>query len=186
MIKQISRVAALTGAVMLLTSAALAQKSTSKLDQIPGFYNPKTHTFQARVVPEADPDATAPKTYTGTLKFDITVKLVTPVASGQELVCTTTALVEDENGSGGFYEESASGIGKVSGSTGTCTIDIPYSWNLSAATSDSVDISYNLEIIPTSSNAIVDYTTRTHTSELLPIKVPATGATTAIPVSATI
>ncbi len=75
---------------LLLTGVATAQTS-NKAEQVPGYYNPKTHTFQVKVQPEVDPDAAAPKTYTGTLKYEISVKLVTPVATGEELVCSANA-----------------------------------------------------------------------------------------------
>lgn len=181
---QTSRVAALAGVAFLLTGAALAQKSTGA-DQIPGFYNPKTHTFQVKVQPEVDPEASAPKIYTGTFSFDITVKLVTPVASGHELACTAGASVDDLSGTG-FYIESASAVAKVTGSSATCTVSIPYSWSLSDGATDSVSLSYDLEIVPTTTNAALAFTSRTHSSELAPIKVPATGVTTAVPISATL
>ena len=180
----ISRISAITGIAFMLTGAAMAQQST-KPDQVPGFYNPKTHTFQVKIQPQVDPEAAAPKVYTGTLSYDVTVKLVTPVASGQELVCSATALVEDVGGTG-YYEETASTTAKVSGSTATCTVLIPYSWSLADGATDTVGISYSLEILPTTSSAALAFTSRDHTSELAPIKVPATGTTTAIPISATI
>ena len=182
--RQISRISVLAGLTILSTGAVLAQKTTTT-DQVPGFYNPKTHTFQMKVQPEVDPDVAAPKIYSGTLKYEITVKLVTPVASGQELACSGTALIEDVGGAT-YYEESVSGIAKVSGSSATCTLSLPYSWSLSAATSDTISLGYDLEIVATTTNAALEFTGRTHTSGLAPLKVPAVGATTAIPISATI
>ena len=181
---QISRMSALTSLAFLLTVVATAQTS-NKAEQVPGYYNPKTHTFQVKVQPEVDPDAAAPKTYTGTLKYEISVKLVTPVATGEELVCSANALVDDVSGTG-YYEETASTTAKVSGSTATCTVSIPYAWALADGTTDTVGIGYSLEIVPTTTGAATQFNGRESIGELAPIKVPTTGATTAIPISATI
>ena len=185
MSKQNNRFVALSGLVFALAGSAVAQQS--KEVTIPGFYNPKTHTFQAKVLPAVDPETAnaAAKVYTGTLEYEITAKLVTPVTSGHELACTVSALVEDLSGTG-FYQEGASGVAKVSGSTATCTINIPYSWSLVDGTTDTVTLGYDLEIVPTSTTNLATYTSRTHSSELAPIKIPTSGAATPIIISATL
>ena len=190
MTKQSLRILALTGAVLSLSSAVFAQQTKADQPEV-GVYNPKTHTFTTRPHRLVVPDAVSPKIYTGTFKFDMTVKLVTPVASGQELICSATAGVDDYDSSNGtfynIYDEDAATVAKVSGSTATCTVSIPYSWSLEYATTDAISYGYTLEIVPSStSSSLIDFGYRTHTSEVPSGKVPAAGATTTIPISATL
>jgi hypothetical protein len=179
------RTLALAGLALGLAGSALAQQ-TPPAKGIPGYLNPKTHTFSARVRPSAAPDATTVKTYTGTLKFEYTIKLDTPVASGQALYCEAAADVEDTTGDE-FYEEEAASTAKVSGTTATCTVNIPYSWGLADESADTIGLSYDLVIFPTSTTTLdYYYAVREHTSGLPALKVPTSGATTVIPVAATI
>ncbi len=190
MTKQFIRVLAFTAVALSLSGAAIAQ--LSKPDQPPaGVYHPKTHTFAARPHRLVVAEAVSPVTYTGTFKFVFTVKLVTPVASGEELVCYAGAGVDDYDTSTdvyyNYYDEDAAAVAKVTGSTATCTVSIPYSWLLEYASTDTVGYSYELEIVPTStSSSLIDYGYRLHESLLPSSKVPATGATTTIAVSATL
>jgi hypothetical protein len=178
------RIFVLAGLAFALAGSALAQQAPTTKG-IPGYLNPKTHTFSARVRPAAAPDATTTKTYTGTLKFEYTIKLDTPVASGQALYCEASADVEDTTGDE-YYEEEATVTAKVSGSTATCTVNIPYSWALADESADTIGLSYDLVILPTSTTTLEYYAVREHTSGLPAIKVPTSGATTDITIAATI
>jgi hypothetical protein len=89
MFKQALRIFVLSGLALATAGSAVAQQSAQQSTDgtPPGVYHPRTHTFAARphrLVVEA---ATTPVIYNGTFKFVFTVKLVTPVASGQELYC---------------------------------------------------------------------------------------------------
>ena len=182
--KQGLRTLFLFGMGFSLAGVAIAQH-LDQSEKIPGYFNPKTHTFTARTLSKNVSDA-ATSTYAGTLKYVYTVKLDTAVPSGDELVCEAGANVED-SGTGNFYEEIAEGKATVSGSTASCTVNIPYSWALSTASSDMVDVSYELSTVPVSptSNG-AEVLAREHESSLSPIKIPTTGATTTITISATI
>lgn len=73
----------------------------------------------------------------------------------------------------------------MSGSSATCTVNIPYAWNL--ASEDYVGLSFQLVIAsPTSNTGYAELPTRNHTSDLPPMVVPANGITTYLKVSETI
>jgi hypothetical protein len=190
MTKQLIRVLAFTAVALSLSGAVTAQQAKPDQPEV-GVYHPKTHTYAARPHRLVVAEAVTPATYTGTFKFVFTVKLVTPVASGEELICTADAGVDDYNTSTdvyyNYYDEDAAAVAKVTGSTATCTVDIPYSWSLEYASTDTVGYSYELEIAPsTTSSSLIDFGYRLHESLLPSTKVPATGATTTIAVSATL
>jgi hypothetical protein len=179
------RIALLSSLGLSLAGAAFGQQAKTT-EGIPGFLNPKTHTFHARVAPQVVPDASSAKTYTGTLKYAFTVKLDTSVSSTEALVCVANADVYDGTGTD-YYEETSAGTATVSGSTGTCTVSIPYSWSLVDGSTDTVSLSYELVIVPTSSSSVLaEFSRRDHSSELPAIAVPVSGATTNIPISATL
>jgi len=190
MIKQFTRIFVLAGLGLALTGAAMAQE-TPGTSAPRGILNARTHKLEAKPRPAVIPEAVSPVVYTGTLKFVYTIKLVTPVTSSEEVVCSADAIVEDYNTSTDVfyneYSEFATSIGKVSGSTATCTTEIPYSWALEYASTDMVTYDYDIAILPTSvSSTEVIGATREHTSLLPSTKVPAAGATTTIAISATL
>jgi hypothetical protein len=183
MVKPILSLLAVSGLGLFLTGAS----STPQTDAdrgIPGYLNPRTLTFQARPTPHVVPDTVTLKDYTGTLKFEYTITVHTTVPSGQELLCEASTIVVDEGGTGLEYMESASSPAKVSGTSGTCTVEIPYSWPLESPSD--VSISYSLLIAPTSATSqFNEYPTRSHSSDT-DIAMPAVGATTTILLKATV
>jgi len=184
MLKQALGVIAVSGLGMFLSGSPLAQPSNA-VPGIPGYYNPTTHTFQTRVTPRALPDASTLKDYTGTLKFEYTIKVDTPVPSGEEMLCEASTLLEDDASDGLEYQESASSVAKVSGSSASCTVQIPYAWPLEE-TSGTVSISYSVVIAPSSATSqINEYATRAHSSATY-IALPSVGATTVVPLSVTL
>ena len=144
---QIVRTAMLVSLAFSLAATAIAQQE-NRDTKFPGYYNPKTRTFSTKVAPSLVSDV-ATKTYTGTFKFNITVKLDTAVPSGSELLRSASAETVDA-GTTNVILESEKAKATVSGTTGTCNISIPYSWALASESSDTVSLSYELLIVPTS------------------------------------
>ena len=178
---QIVRTAMLVSLAFSLAATAIAQQE-NRDTKIPGYYNPKTRTFSTKVAPSLVSDV-ATKTYTGTFKFNITVKLDTAVPSGSELLRSASAETVDA-GTTNVILESEKAKATVSGTTGTCNISIPYSWALASESSDTVSLSYELLIVPTSTTQ--ESFTRDHESGLPSIAVPVSGATTTETISAVI
>lgn len=79
---------------------------------------------------------------TGTFDFTFTVTISSTLPKNSILVCSASALVSE---AGPAISQKATGIGTVSGTTGTCKITMPYSWALATPTTDKVALSYTVE-----------------------------------------
>ena len=159
-----------------------------------GIMDPTTGVFTPTPPAVADEDAAAAAIVptTGKLVVAFTIKLVTPVPTGGSLFCIVIAAVSDFNPKLGLLNnqvsEEATTKATVSGGTGTCTVTIPYSWNLTNAATDTVDLQYDLEMSgPVTSPGFL---ARTSGQFVVPgsgaIKVPANGSTSSFKVAATI
>jgi hypothetical protein len=84
--------------------------------------------------------------------------------------------------------ETASTKATVSGSTATCTVNLPYSWYLTMSSADTAALSYTLEIA--NASAPLANPQSRYSSQFVPgagaIKVPANGTTTTYTISATL
>jgi hypothetical protein len=168
---------------LLLTATAVASHAQQALPptHIPGFYNTRTHQFIARDQ-SAAPDASATTKYTGTLNFDFKITLLEPVPSGYVILCFASPSLFDNNYQNYFdyYDEVAA---KVSGSTATCTVSIPYSFSPITPTSDSFTTSYGVFIEPASQSTIpATLQEPSFNGELAAFDLPATGKTTTLPI----
>ncbi len=113
-----------------------------------GYQDSQTGAFHPlqMVVPEA---VTAPIAGTITLTLHITLK--TAVATGSKVACngSVDATFETSTGSTAYFETAAA-FASVSGSTATCIVTIPHSWQFPAKTATDVEIlsgTYSAEII---------------------------------------
>jgi hypothetical protein len=142
------RTAALSLSLLLLVPISVAGQETGAPRRLVlGYQDAQTGQFHPlnRVVPEA---TVAPITGTITVTLHITLK--TAVASGDKVLCTAALAATYVSAAGVVgYNESASSIATVSGSTATCTISIPHSWQfpaLSATDIESLTGDYTAEI----------------------------------------
>jgi len=116
---------------------ALAQNANPPTARkIFGFQDSKTGTFHP-LGKSADVSNTtaATTTFTGTIKVTTTITLDT-APKGDVIACIVHAVAgsEDETTiTGVTYEESAASNATVSGSTASCTVNIPFSWVLQTA-----------------------------------------------------
>jgi len=116
---------------------AAGQESTGKKHLILGYQDTQTGQFRPldRVVPEA---TVAPITGTITLTLHITLK--TPVAAGYKVYCSAELVASYTNTTSSVvYSESASSLATVSGTTATCTVHIPHSWQFPATTAKDIE-----------------------------------------------
>lgn len=126
---------------------------------------------------------------TGKIVVNFAIKLITPVTTGGTLVCSVSSSAVEISSTTGqltaeIFEE-ASAKATVSGATATCSVNIPYSWNLLTPTKDTASLQYTLTLAnsPTlpsrvSSQFVVPFAGM--------IKVPASGTTSTFAVSATL
>jgi len=114
---------------------------------------------------------------TGTLIYNFTIQLSTPLASGTDVYCSVSLSVSD-TGTGSYYDEGAEAYATVSGSTAHCTVKVPYSWILATSSvgTDQLTGYYSVAEYTGVSGAGMYYRGNSH--QLTPITVPANGATT--------
>jgi hypothetical protein len=128
---------------------------------------------------------------TGTFVVNFTVGLKSTLPKNSVLVCAVSALVSE---AAPGISQKATGVGTISGSTGTCKITMPYSWALATPTTDKVGVSYSVEIdyglqvtATNGTTTVAQPITLDRVGENLgTINVPLNGATTTESVSATL
>jgi len=123
------------------------------------------------------------------------------VPTGGHVYCGTSIIASSETvnlSTDAFslsdWEEESYALATVTGSTATCTVTTPYSWNLPTAapptTTNSISGSYTVAIVPSTTTTVSEYTVFDRSSSA-PIPgltaIPATSTTpTKYTVSATI
>jgi hypothetical protein len=124
--------------------------------------------------------ATTPTT--GTYTIDFTITLASTVPTSDEIGCTLELEVTGDKV--GTIVETAGAVATRSGSTATCSVKIPYSWNLNTPTTDKLYVLYAI-------SSPVNYTTgsplptRASHVNVPATTVPATGSTTTLAIAAT-
>lgn len=181
------------GAVCLFAASLSSYSASGQLALSHRPSNNAASQQKRQVFPDtAAASAAAAAPVTGTFVAKFTIKLVTPVPSGSQVLCELNANLFEENTTTGTVsneiEEDAAAKATVSGSTASCTVSIPYSWTLATPSSDTVNLGYYLYIVnPTGANESA--LTRSST-QFLPgagsIKVPASGTTTTYTVNSTL
>ena len=146
-----------------------------------------TSTSWAEAKPRLTPEqlAAAASTVTGKLVFTTTITLSSTFPAADVIACSAQALVLD-TGSGNDIIESTEVAATKSGSTATCTVTIPYSWNLLTPTADFVNLTFSVRVPATPATAAATLPNRTNTQTLGRIPIPASGTTTTETVKVTI
>jgi hypothetical protein len=169
-------------------NATLWGQSADAAHGIQGYLDPKTGAFHPLPHP-ADPDAEPPvlTTYAGKLVFNFTITVNATIAAAAKITCQASASVLDVSTTGSFNDiaESATVVAVRSGSTATCTVAIPYSWNLASGPTDTIAMSYQIQGPAEVAAATAALPARVSIREnLATIKVPVTGTTTTETVTA--
>jgi hypothetical protein len=118
--------------------------------------------------------------YTGVVQvtLNITIGALTPVPQGDNVVCTATITVSDPLG--GTYSDSDTELANVSSSTfGSCTLTMPYLWQLGTGLQDKVTVSYTVVVAP-SGNTGGPVTRSASGFDVASFSVPANGTTKAL------
>ena len=171
-----------------LTQPVWSQKAKEPANQgILGYLDPKTGAFRPVAqgqVEEFDNTALAP-TNAGKFVFNFTITISSTDLGSDTISCLATASLTDNLPlSPIFIDETASVKATVSGSTASCTVNIPYSWTLKTGTTDTVLLSYVVSAVgPSASGGLP---TRTSSQGIANIKVPANGSTTTETIASTI
>src|SRR5262249_26294345 len=120
-------------------NAALWGQYGQRVPGLRGYLDPKTGIFHPAVRPQApNPDAPPPVTtnFAGKLVFNFTITVSSAFPATAELGCNAGAAVFDLGSGNAIIEEAGSAVARGSGSTVTCSVTIPYSWNLASSASD--------------------------------------------------
>jgi hypothetical protein len=113
---------------------------------IPGFLDPKTGQFTTKVPSESQDTENPPSLnqYYGTIVIQFTVYIGSKFPPNTVIACGGSASTFDAGG-GEFDEEGSSIAPTPSGGHTTCTVTIPYDWQLSQPTTDVISISLSAE-----------------------------------------
>jgi hypothetical protein len=167
-----------------LIASGFAQNVSKKTPGILGYLDPTTGTFRMLPSPETE-NTEAPLTVTtGKFVISYTITISSALASTAKIACIATASLADAT-TGNFITEEAGVLATKSGTTATCTVTIPYSWNLGSPSSDKVTLTYSIQA-PVEATASTQFPQRLSTQSIGTIAVPANGATTNETVTATI
>lgn len=113
----------------------------------------------------------------GVITVYVTVQVNTPIPTGDSVICELVVSVDDASG---INTETVVSPAVLSGNIATCTLAIPYYWELSTPGTDPVSIEYNVGILP-SNYLTVQQGVRYGTHSLPPLTgVPANGTHTNI------
>jgi hypothetical protein len=147
-----------------------------------GYLDPETGTF--RILPTRSNSAETPATVSsGKFVVSFTITVSSAIAASAKIACIANATVVETSIA---FEtiETADVIATRSGSTATCTVNIPYSWNLENPSDDQVILSYEISA-PAEAAATASFPQRMAQGWIANIPVPANGATTNETVMAT-
>jgi len=188
----------LLSACLLGMNPTLWGQNTNRVE-IRGYLDPRTGEFHplpqpvrpgSDAEPAATPTCTAASPCTGKFEVSFTITVDSTIASTAVISCSVSAVVEDDDGIGNLIGETAAvGVTRGTASTVSCTVDIPYSWILLSPASDTVKLTYVINVPGEAATATALLPSRVSSQEVSPgttFRIPATGSTTTFVVHATI
>jgi hypothetical protein len=147
---------------------AKAQRTFGYVDQKTGIFHPLNRSVQPDAVPAVTPT-------TGTFVFNVTMSVSASLPTTAVIVCIVTGGVDDLTS--GAFSNAVGVTAKRTGSSATCTVNVPYSWDLANPTKDTVDM--DLEVSATVGTFGSDsFYEESFTAPAITMKVPANGTTT--------
>ena len=117
----------------------------------------------------------------GKFVYTISIAVKSSIPSADVIACTGNASTFD--GTFKSIAETASVAAARSGATASCTVTIPYSWSLSASSTDVVTLGYQITAPATGAAGLPS---RYSNQTIAQIHVPPSGSTTTEVISATI
>ena len=170
--------------LLTMVAGGFAQNTETQKKPVFGYMNPKTGVFHSLSRPALSADAAAAIVpSTGTFVFSVTIAVSSALPTTATIGCSVFGGVEDTTSGG--YENDASTTAKRAGNTATCTLTLPYSWDLANAAKDTVE--FDLEVSASSGTiGSDDYYTEDFVAPAVTSKVPSNGTTTTEKISTTI
>jgi hypothetical protein len=173
------------------TSASLFGQDAETVHGIPGYLNPKTGAFhpmpQASTIDPTDAAAAvALTTFSGKIVVNFTITVSSTIASTNKIACSVSAFLSDIGSANTITEQAANAVTRGTATTVACSVSIPYSWKLASATTDTIGLSWSIQSPVEVATPAAAFPTRLSSQTLGSIKVPTTGTTTTMAVTATI
>jgi len=163
---------------LLGLNASLWGQNGAAARGIHGYLDPQTGVFHALpLVSASDSEPPALTTVTGKFVVNFTITVSSTIASTLKISCGVTATVLDSATLNEIIE-SATVVATRSGSTATCSVTIPYSWNLGSSTTDKVSLGYQIIAPVEATGSSVLPNRLSEQTAFATIAVPATGSTT--------
>jgi hypothetical protein len=168
--------------LLALVASAFAQNSQTKrtfgyVDGKTGIFHPLNRT------PLSDEAAATISPTTGTFVYDVTITVSSALPTTAVITCDLSGGVDDPLT--GLFSNEVGLVAKRSGNTATCTLTMPYSWDLGEPTKDMVE----LDLTISATNGTYGTTSYYYEEFIAPETtsiVPKTGTTTTKSISATI
>lgn len=159
-------------------------QSAPTVNGIRGYLDPRTGIFHplAQMAPQDEEPSTS--TFAGKFVFNFTITISSTISTSVKIACAANATLED-TATLNLILESAEVTATRSGSTATCTVDIPYSWKLGSAPTDKVTLTYQI-VAPVEATGSSVLPSRLSEQTVGVISVPANGSTTTETITATI
>jgi hypothetical protein len=138
-----------------LLTTGWSQNSTNAVTPgIPGVLDPQTGFFKPMpLVPAVDIDPTAVPATVGKIVLTLSATLTTSFPATESFSCGMNATVSDVTSGLLFFDTISIAATKV-GSTLKCTVTLPYSWDLTNAALDTMEVSYTINAINGTGNPI--------------------------------
>jgi hypothetical protein len=128
-------------------------------------------------------EASAVTPTTGEFVFNFTITVSSTISTSTTIGCIVEVEVSGDKTTPGIQEIVGSAATRT-GNTATCTVDVPYSWNLGNPSTDKVTLLYTIEAPVLGGAYAVPY--RQSHEDIGTIAVPSTGTTTTETIAATI
>jgi len=168
----------------LLASGFAQTTETQKKTAVFGYMDPKTGLFHSLArTPLSPEEAAAIVPTTGKFVFNVTITVNSALSTKAVIGCEAVGGVADLTT--GEFTNIVAVTATRSGTTATCTVTVPYSWDLATPAKDTVafDLSVSASVGTLGSTTFYD---ETFTAPGITTKVPANGATTTENITTTI
>jgi len=147
-----------------------------------GYLDSKTGVFHRLTRTPLPAEAPAITPTTGKFVFNVTITVSSALPTTAAIGCSVFGGVDDLTS--GAFSNSVSVTATRSGNTATCTLNIPYSWDLANASKDTVNL--DLTVNASASTTGSGFYEEEFSAPVLTIKVPANGTTTTENITTTI
>ena len=161
-----------------LVASGFAQNAeTQKKTAVFGYMDSKTGLFHSLTrTPLSPEEAAAVTPTTGKFVFNVTITVASTLSTKAVIGCQVAGGIADVT-SGDIFSNVVVVTATRSGTTATCTLAVPYSWDLASPAKDTVAFDLSVDATVGTPGTAAFYE-ETFDAPVITTKVPATGTTT--------